>query len=390
MNTKVHVKKKRFPGIEKNPSLLGFGCMRFPLKGEDTKEIDEERAEEMLDYAYEHGVDYFDTAWPYHGGASEPFMGKVLKKYPRESFHLVTKMPGWEVESAEDAERIFHEQLEKCQVDYFDYYLCHSLNKKGFETYKLPGVMEFLERMKKEGKIRHLGFSFHDTPEVLEEIINYRDWDFVQLQVNYLDWDFQDAKRQYEIVKEKGLPVIVMEPVRGGTLAELSEEAREILKEKNPEASIASWAIRYVAGLENVLVVLSGMSDMEQTKDNVKTLSDFHPLDEEEQKVLDKALNVFLEKRIIPCTECAYCMPCPEGVDIPRVFHIYNQYAISQNKRFFIHFYEKLEEEKRAEECISCGVCLDKCPQKIDIPARMEEIRDLYGEIKKELETEEG
>lgn len=388
MNVKVHVKEKRFKGIEKPPSLLGFGCMRFPLKGEDPKEIDEEKAEKMLDYAYENGVNYFDTAWPYHGGASEPFVGKVLKKYPRASFHLATKMPGWEVESAADAERIFHEQLEKCQVDYFDYYLCHSLTKKSFETYKIPGVMEFLDKMKEEGRIRHLGFSFHDTPDVLEEIINYRDWDFVQLQINYLDWDFQDAKRQYEIAKENDLPVIVMEPVRGGTLAELSEEARAILEKKDPKASIASWAIRYVASLENVLVVLSGMSDMAQTEDNVRTLSDFRPLDAEEQKVLAEALEVFLEKRIIPCTECGYCIPCPEDVDIPRVINTYNQYAISKNKHIFVYLYEKLEEERRAEHCISCGVCLDKCPQKIDIPARMEEIRDLYGEIKKEMETE--
>lgn len=382
MMKKVSRKEKAFKGIEENPSLLGFGCMRLPKENPDKPNIDFKQAEEMIDYAYEHGVNYFDTAYPYHEGLSEIFIGKALKKYPRESFYLANKMPGWEIETVEDVERIFNEQLEKCQVDYFDFYLCHALSKKNFEVYKKPGIMPFLQKLKAEGKIRHLGFSFHDTPDVLNEIIHTYPWDFVQLQLNYLDWDFQNAKKQYNIVKEYGVPIIVMEPVRGGTLANLSDESRQILKEAKPEDSIASWAIRYAGSKDYVLTVLSGMSNLEQTKDNVDTLSDFEPISEEEQKVIDKALKVFLENNTIPCTDCKYCMPCPHGVDIPSVFKTYNKYAISKFARAFIKEYEDLGKEKLAENCIACGECLDKCPQSIDIPSRMEEIDKIYHELK--------
>ncbi len=381
MARKVY-RKKGFKGIEETPSLLGFGCMRFPKLNEDAPDIDEERAEAMLDYAYERGVDYFDTAYPYHHGLSEPFVGRVLSKYPRDSFYLASKMPGWEIESVEDARRIFYEQLERCQVEYFDYYLAHALNEKMFETFKLPAVMEFLYEMKREGRIRYLGFSFHDTPDVLETIIHAYEWDFVQLQINYLDWTHQDAKRQYEIVEEYGVPCIVMEPVRGGTLASLSEESRNIFKAHDPDVSIASWAIRYVASLPNVMVVLSGMSDMEQTKDNIETLTDFKPISASEQRVIDDALEAFLKKRTIPCTDCGYCMPCPEGVDIPGVFTLYNDYAISENENGFVRRYEN--KDGAASVCIDCGVCLEHCPQGIDIPARMREIESLYGRLKDE------
>jgi predicted aldo/keto reductase-like oxidoreductase len=380
--SKIVVKKvNKFKGVDENPSLLGFGCMRFPKLDPDKPDIDEVLSEKMIDTAYKAGVNYFDTAYPYHQRLSEKFVGKVLKKYPRESFNLATKMPGWMVETVEDAERIFNEQLETLQVDYFDYYLCHALNKSGFEVYKKPGVMDFLYRMKAEGKIRHLGFSFHDTPDVLDEIINTYEWDFVQLQLNYLDWDFQDAKKQYEIVQNYGVPVIVMEPVRGGTLATLSGDARDILLTAKPDKSIASWAIRYAASKEHVMVVLSGMSNMEQTLDNIATLTDFEPIDDKDQIVIEQALDLFLKSNTIPCTNCKYCMPCPEGVDIPLMFRIYNQYAISKFERAFIFDYEKVEESKRAEFCVACGICLSKCPQAINIPELMEEIRNLYKEL---------
>ncbi|MCF7924291.1 MAG: aldo/keto reductase [Candidatus Izimaplasma sp.] len=356
--------------------------MRLPKIDSEKPDIDEKQAEEMIDYAYKHGVTYFDTAYPYHQGLSETFIGKALKKYPRDSFNLANKMPGWEVETVEDVKRIFNEQLEKCQVDYFDFYLCHALSKKNFEIYKKPGIMEFLQQMKAKGKIRHLGFSFHDTPEVLDEIIHSYKWDFVQLQLNYLDWDFQNAKKQYQIVKEYGVPIIVMEPVRGGTLANLSEESSKILKKAQPDKSIASWAIRYAASKENVMTVLSGMSNLEQTKDNVNTLTNFKPISKTEQETIEKALKVFLENNTIPCTSCKYCMPCPHGVDIPSVFKTYNKYAISKFAQAFIKEYEDLGKEKLAENCIACGECLDKCPQNIDIPKRMEEIDKIYNDLK--------
>jgi len=382
MKKQVTIKQKQFKDIKENPSLLGFGCMRFPTESEESQTIDEVRAEKMIDFAYEHGVNYFDTAYPYHNEQSEPFIGKVLAKYPRESFYLATKMPGWKIESADDAKMIFNEQLRRCRVEYFDFYLCHALSEKNIEPYKLDGVMPFLKRMKEEGKIRHLGFSFHDTPEMLEKIVAMFDWDFCLLQINYLDWSFQDAKRQYEIAKKNDLPVMVMEPVRGGALAQLNEEARKILKRAAPDESIASWAFRYAASLEQVMVILSGMSDEKQITDNIKTLSDFKPLGHKEQEALQKALNVFMESNTVPCTKCDYCMPCPEGVDIPGVFTIYNEYRIDKRDNFFVHRYEQLGEAKDASNCTACGACLEKCPQKIDIPARMDEIAGCYHELK--------
>jgi hypothetical protein len=384
MKETVFRKKKHFKGIEENPSLLGFGCMRFPKIDPDKPDIDEALAEKMMDEAYQSGVNYFDTAYPYHQGLSEKFVGRVLKKYPRESFYLATKMPGWELKNVDDAKRVFAEQLDNLQTTYFDFYLCHALSKKGFEIYKEPGIMDFLYDMKAQGKIKHLGFSFHDTPEVLDEIIHTYEWDFVQLQLNYLDWDFQDAKKQYEIVKDYGVPIIVMEPVRGGTLANLSEESRDILKNAKPHMSIASWAIRYAASKDQVMVVLSGMSNLEQTQDNIQTLTNFEPISKEEQAVIDHALKVFLENETIPCTNCKYCMPCPEGVDIPQVFKVYNQYALNHWEQQFIRNYENLDSEKRAENCIACGICLQHCPQGIEIPARMEEIRQLYEKLSKQ------
>ena len=384
MKKQVSKKVHQFPTIDQVPSLLGFGCMRLPTT--ETGAIDEARAEAMIDYAYQRGVTYFDTAWPYHGGESETFMGRVLKKYPRQSFQLANKMPSWEIESLDDVKRIFEAQLEKCQVDYFDYYLCHAMNKTHFEVYKKPGIMDYLVSLKREGKIKYLGFSFHDTPEVLAKIMAYHPWDFVMLQLNYLDWDFQDAKSQYDIVTSHKIPCLVMEPVRGGTLATLSEDARAVLKEADASRSIASWAVRYAASKPNVMVVLSGMSDMAQTQDNIETLTNFEPLNDTEQGVIDKALEIFLKARIVPCTSCGYCVPCPHGVAIPNMFETYNNYAVSHHERPFIRSYESYEVSKRAEACIDCGECVPKCPQNIDIPERLAHINSRFKHIKSQHE----
>ncbi|MBU1093182.1 MAG: aldo/keto reductase [Firmicutes bacterium] len=356
--------------------------MRFPTLFKDKPDIDEELAQKMIDYAYDHGVTYYDTAYPYHQGLSELFVGKALKKFPRESFYLASKMPSWLIKSKDDAVRIFNEQLGKCQVEYFDYYLCHALGEEQFKPYLLPGVMDFLYQMKSEGKIRHLGFSFHDTVEVLDKIIHTFEWDFVQLQLNYLDWSFLNAKKMYEIVEDYGVPCIVMEPVRGGTLANLCDESQKILKAAKPDKSIASWAIRYAASKPNVLVVLSGMSNMEHTTDNVDTMTNFEIVDEKDQKVIDQALEVFLESQTIPCTACGYCMPCPHGIDIPQNFKTYNRFAISKYKGSFIHEYEQLLNGSSADFCVSCGECLELCPQHIEIPDRMSEISNLIVELK--------
>lgn len=355
-------------------SVLGMGCMRLPTT-EDEK-IDFARAEQIIDYAYAHGVNYFDTAYPYHNGQSEAFTGRALKKYPRESFLLATKLPGWKLTCAEDVERIFNEQLNNCGVSFFDYYLLHAINEKSFEeNYERFRAYDTLLSLKKQGLIRNLGFSFHDKPEVLKEVLYRHEWDFVQIQLNYMDWEMQDAKTQYEMIREYGAPCIVMEPVRGGALASLSEGANALLKEAAPERSVASWAIRYAAGLENVLTVLSGMSNMEQVIDNVSTMERFEPLNENERCALTQALELHKQNVTIPCTGCRYCMDCPSGVDIPGVFKLYNAFQLSKLRGDFIKKYKAMEETARASSCIGCKKCVDECPQHISIPEMMQKVR---------------
>ena len=283
-------------------SLLGMGNMRLPRIPGKGEAIDYEKAEEILDYAYSHGVNYFDTAYMYHGGESESVVGRILSKYPRDSYYLATKMPGFTCKDEDDVKRIFNEQLRRCGVDHFDFYLCHSVTDENIETYLAGFIIPYLEQMKAEGKIRYLGFSSHASPETLERFASVRDWDFAQIQMNYLDWTYQDAKRQYDILTARGLPVVVMEPVRGGRLASVTPEADALMKEHAPDKSIASWAVRWVCSHENVLVMLSGMSNMEQVVDNVATVSDFKPVTAEEQEILDKAVKLLLDKSIVPCT----------------------------------------------------------------------------------------
>lgn len=359
-------------------SGLGMGCMRLP-QNEDGS-IDYEAGFAMVDYALAHGINYFDTAYGYHGGKSEGFVGAALKRHPRESFLLASKMPGWMVKEYADVERIFQEQLDRCQVEYFDFYLCHALSASGLEIYDKVEILPFLNRMRKEGKIRRLGFSFHDSPEVLKRICAMNDWDFAQLQLNYLDWIAQDAKGQYEILTERGIPCVVMEPVRGGALAQLSPDASALLKDARPADSTASWAIRFAASLPNVLTVLSGMSNMEQMEDNVKTMSDFQPLSEAERETLMKALELYRANATIPCTGCRYCMDCPAGVDIPGVFKAYNHYGIERNGQKFLEEYKALE-GCQADLCVSCGACQRVCPQAIHIPDRMKEIASLAAKL---------
>ncbi|MDV0444913.1 hypothetical protein MmiAt1_04610 [Methanimicrococcus sp. At1] len=363
-------------------SLLGFGTMRLPRISEDTQEIDRKAGQEMVDYAIAHGVNYFDTAYMYHEGESEIFIGEALSKYPRGSFFLATKMPPWKIEKPEDSDRIFNEQLQKCQVDYFDFYLIHNINREHLKDAEKQDVYAFLKQKKAEGKIKYLGFSFHDEPDLLEKVIEQYEWDFVQIQFNYLDWTIQKAKQQYEILAAKKIPVIVMEPVRGGSLAALSEKAREILKAEDPDASIASWAIRFAASFPNVLTVLSGMSNMEQVKDNVQTIEKFKPLSEEEYQTIEKAVKIYQSSFKIPCTYCRYCMECPSGVHIPKVFDKYNQYFArgDSDKSRFLAEYRQIGENRRAHNCTQCGICLPKCPQGINIPEKMTEIAAFAAE----------
>ena len=364
-------------GGKEKVSLLGFGCMRLPRLYPDKPEIDTELGQRMVDYAYSHGVNYFDTAYPYHEGLSEPFIGAALSQYPRESYNLVTKLPTWLINGEADIEHYFNEQLQKCGVDYFDFYLVHSLNAERFETVQKLHIFENLCELKAKGKIRHIGFSFHDKPDVLERILAAHDWEFAQIQLNYLDWELQDARRQYELIEQKGIQCTIMEPVRGGMLATLTPEAVDCFQQANPNVSTASWAIRYAASLPNVLTVLSGMTNFDHVTDNVATMEAFRPLSQQEREVIDHALAAYRKAVTIPCTGCRYCMDCPAGVSIPEVFAAYNRYATSKSRSMFEELYHALDAGQRADNCVACGTCLSKCPQHIDIPKHMKEIAAL-------------
>lgn len=372
------MEKRWIPGIEKEISLLGFGCMRLPRLTSETGEageIDKVAAQQMIDRAIELGVNYFDTAYPYIDGKSELFLGEAMKKYPRESFYLASKMPTWDlIQSPEDVDRIFNHQLQKCQVEYFDFYLMHSLNESNNQRAEACGVYAYLQKQKDAGRIRHLGFSFHDSPPLLERIVSEREYEFAQIQLNYLDWEALNAKRQYEILTEHGIPVVIMEPVRGGALATLTDKAVELLRSKDPEASVASWAIRFAASLPNVMTVLSGMSTLEQVEDNGATMSNFRPLSEAEKTVVFEAARVYRAAGTVPCTGCRYCMDCPAGVDIPRLFVIYNHYCAYKNPVAFRNNYRSLLKSQQAHNCIACGQCMRHCPQGIPIPDHMREI----------------
>ena len=271
-------------------------------------------------------------------------------------------------------ERIFDEQLAKCKTEYFDFYLMHNLNRGRWETVKKFRIWDFLKQKQAEGKIRKLGFSFHDGPEVLKTIAEAHPWDFAQIQLNYLDWTLYRSKEQYEILTRLGIPVVVMEPLRGGALATLNERGAAVLKNADPNSTPAKWAFRYVGSLPNVLCVLSGMTKMEHLEENIRTFADFKPLTDAERRTLETALAAYRTAGVIPCTACRYCVPCPAGVEIPRIFGLYNEYKMSGDYRKFRMVYDGLEEDERASACVECGACLKKCPQKINIPAELKKI----------------
>ena len=368
------VSRRRWKNTELFVPLLGFGCMRLPLVSPDKPDIDYEKTKKMIDMAMDSGVCYFDTAYMYHDGRSEVCLGELLKEYPRSSYFLVDKMPPWFAENAKDVERIFQEQLKRCRTDHFDFYLIHSLDETNWALTQKYDVYAFLDRMKREGRIRRLGFSFHDAPELLRKIVDAHPWDFAQIQLNCLDWDLYRSREQYDILTKAGIPVVVMEPLRGGSLATLVPDAVEILKQAKPEASVASWSLRYAASLPNVMCVLSGMSSPEQVADNIRTFSPLTPLSDAERQTLERALAAYRKRLAVPCTACRYCMPCPVGVEIPRIFGLYNQYKAIGNPWLFSNNYGAIPKDSRADACVECGKCVKHCPQKIDIPAELKKI----------------
>lgn len=370
--------KRRLGSIAGEVSLLGYGLMRLPLKDRKNQaEIDKEKAQELIDKAMAGGVNYYDTAWVYHQGMSERFAGEALKKYPRESYNLADKMPVWEVKSLDDAKRIFQEQLDRCQAEYFDFYLMHSLNGGAWPNVRDNGALEYARQMKKEGKVKNLGFSFHGDNKDLAVIADFGGWDFAQIQLNYFDWD-DYSREQYEILTSHGIPVVVMEPLKGGELANLQPKTLEMLTNARPNTTAAQWAFEFIASLPNVLTILSGMTYMEHVEENLKTFSPIEPLSDEGKELLVKVKEFMKEEGKIPCTTCRYCTPCPVGVAIPDIFKMYNNYRSSLVKWMSQREYFQLEKGSRADACVECGACLKKCPQKINIP---EELKRVHKEF---------
>lgn len=370
------ITKRRMENLDIETSMLGFGCMRFPQK--DGK-IDEELSEKMIDRAIACGVNYIDTAYPYHGGDSEPFVGRVLDKYPRNSYFLATKLPCWEVNSIEDAERLFNSQLERLNKDYVDFYLLHALSKDRWHKMVELGVVEYCEKLKAEGKIKYFGFSFHDSFEAFEEIITYRKWDFCQIQLNYMDTEEQAGLKGYTLAEKLGVPIVIMEPVKGGSLANLPDEITSEFRKLDSNASTASWAMRWVGSLPNVKVILSGMSTPEQVEDNLATFTDFKALSDEEHKAVTEIAKKLKARVNNGCTGCNYCMPCPAGVNIPHNFKLWNLYGIYGNNNDAKWRWENdIDDNQKAKNCIKCGKCEKACPQKLSI---RDDLARLQGEL---------
>lgn len=359
---------------------LGFGLMRLPLKSGDQKDVDVGEVCRMADKFIENGFTYFDTAYMYHGGESERvFRRAVAERYERNRYTVASKMPPFLMKEEADNDRIFSEQLERTGAGYFDYYLIHSLSEENYALAKKFRCFEFAERKKKEGLIKELGFSFHDTADVLETILNERpDVDFVQLQINYLDWEDEGvrSRRCYETCVKHGKKVAVMEPVKGGMLANLPQKAVEALQAYAPERSVASWAIRFAAGLENVFCVLSGMSDMRQLEDNISYMKDFRPLSGGEKAVLAGALETIKASVAVPCTGCRYCVDgCPKKIAIPDYFALYNNYErFSRSFDPSFAFGNIAKEGGLPSDCIACGSCERHCPQHIGVVAEMKKV----------------
>ena len=365
-------------------SALGMGTMRLPVIDGDDSRIDVKASEDMVAYAMEHGINYYDTAWGYHGGQSEIVMGNALKKYPRKNFYLATKFPGYDLSNMDKVEEIFEEQLKKCQVEYFDFYLFHNVCEMNIDAYldEKYGIYDYLLEQKRNGRIRHLGFSAHGSYDVIKRFLDAygESMEFCQLQLNYLDWSFQDGKAKAELLKEHNIPVWVMEPLRGGKLASLSEENTAKLRQMRPDEETPAWAFRFLQSLPEVKVVLSGMSNMEQLKANIHTYEEDKPLSEEEMKNLLAIADSMLEKKVLPCTACHYCVShCPQELDIPELLNLYNEHCFTEGGFIAPMALSSYPEEKKPSACIGCRSCEAVCPQQIKISEAMADFAEKLG-----------
>lgn len=366
-------------------SRLGFGTMRLPLLPGQTSPtaIDEIQVDQMIDYALAHGVNYFDTAHPYHAGLSERVVGRSLARHPRNSWYLADKYPGHQIASGYDPAALFEEQLEKCGVDYFDFYLLHNVYENSIQVYMDPqwGIVDYFVEQKRLGRIRRLGFSCHGSLEILKQFLDYcgDQMEFCQLQLNYLDWTLQQGKEKYELLTDRGIAVWVMEPIRGGRLARLSEAELNTLRQYRPNESAAAWAFRFLQGLPNVKMILSGMSNLEQMMENVDTFTQHRPLTPQEQAALLELAEGM--KDSVPCTACRYCCDgCPMGLDIPNMLAAYNEARFQLSSGIRMRF-DALPQDKRPAACIACGKCARTCPQGIDIPAALKALAEEIEKI---------
>ena len=357
-------------------SALGMGAMRLPVFSSDEADVDVKAAEEMIDYAMAKGVNYYDTAWPYHGGKSETVLGSALKKYPREQFYLADKFPGYDLANIDKVESIFEEQLKKCQVSYFDFYLFHNVCEMNIDSYLDPKyrIFDYLVKQKKAGRIRHLGFSAHGNYDVMKRFLEAygHEMEFCQIQLNYLDWKFQEADKKMELLREYHLPVWVMEPLRGGRLASLDQPYEEQLKALRPKESIPAWAFRFLQSLPEVTVVLSGMSNMEQLRANIETFGEEKSLEEKEKEALLAIAGEMVEKIALPCTACRYCVShCSKELDIPFLLSLYNEHCFTEGGFIAPMALSSLPADKQPDACVGCRNCEAVCPQQLKISEAM-------------------
>lgn len=367
-------------GFDKPVSLLGFGCMRYPTNQDGT--INEELAEKMLMKAYESGVNYFDTAYPYHDKQSELFTGKILDKLDRKTYYLATKLPVWEINSKEEAEKMFFNQLKRLNKDYVDVYLLHAMGEDKFTKMQELGVFDLLFELKEKGYIKNVGFSFHDGYPVFAKWIKAAPWDIVQIQFNYMDINEQAGEKGLLLAEELGIPVVIMEPIRGGSLAMMPDDLMSELNALDASRSKASWALRFVASYDACKVILSGMSDMSQVEDNLNTFINYKKLTDAEQTAISNLRSNLNSRVFNKCTGCRYCMPCPAGVDIPRSFGIWNEFGKYGNVGHTMWSWGDMGEGAHPANCVKCGMCEEACPQKISIREDLVKVTELVESLR--------
>jgi predicted aldo/keto reductase-like oxidoreductase len=370
-----------FGTLDWKVSILGFGAMRLPIIGNDETKIDEPEAIRMIRYAIDHGVNYVDTAYPYHGGNSERVVGLALGDGYRDKVKLADKMPPWFITNAKDFDRILNEQLDRLQTDHIDFYLLHGLNSEFWPKFRDLGAIPWAEGAQKDGRIRHLGFSFHDEFDVFREIVDsYDQWAFCQIQYNYMDIDYQAGAKGVKYASDKGLPVVVMEPIRGGQLAKAPPPSvAELFAASSRQRTPADWALQWVWSQPGVTVVLSGMSAMSHVEENLVSAGKSGDFTDEDLRIIDRVREAYRELNPIPCTGCRYCMPCPNGVDIPRILALYNDarvYEVAKKERFI---YRMLSRESQADNCTQCKECEELCPQHLTISDWLEKAHAWLG-----------